>query len=169
LDIDGERGGGTARWARDMRHEWVERCLAHQLDALPFVLGPASAEALSQRPSSGKWSAREHLAHLARHHEVMLVRLHRILKEDKPALGRYVAEQDPDWPAWSRVTVPELVERLPELRDLLVRKFEAVSASDRDRVGVHAKQGPMDMTEWVVFFLLHEAHHLYSIMGLRMA
>lgn len=150
-----------------MRHEWVESHLAHQLDALPLVLGTASPEALSQRPSSGKWSAREHLAHLARHHEVMLERLHRILREERPELERYVAERDADWPAWSTVGLPEILKRLQELRTTLVRELDAISESDRGRVGVHATYGALDVTGWLVFFLLHEAHHLYTIMGQR--
>lgn len=105
-----------------MRHEWVANHLAHMLDALPLVLGTAPEEALSERPSSGKWSAPEHLAHLARHHEVMLERLHRILREQSPELQRYIAERDADWPAWSKAGLPEILTRLQELRTALVRR-----------------------------------------------
>ncbi|HKA18452.1 MAG TPA: DinB family protein [Blastocatellia bacterium] len=150
-----------------MRHEWVANHLAHMLDALPLVLGTAPEEALSERPSSGKWSAREHLAHLARHHEVMLERLHRILREQSPELQRYIAERDADWPAWSKAGLPEILTRLQELRTALVREVEAITESDRGRVGIHSKYGAMDVTAWLVFFLLHEAHHLYIIMGQR--
>ena len=38
-----------------------------QLDCLPIILAGAEAGAIDRRPASGKWSARENLAHLARY------------------------------------------------------------------------------------------------------
>jgi hypothetical protein len=60
-----------------------------QLDALALVLGRATPGARETRPPSGDWSARENLAHLARHHAVFLERLQRLLAEPASALGRY--------------------------------------------------------------------------------
>jgi len=44
--------------------------LETQLDTLETVLGGADAQLLARRPPAGAWSAHEHLAHLARHHDV---------------------------------------------------------------------------------------------------
>jgi len=150
-----------------MRREWLENHLARQLDTLPFVLGGASEADLSRRPSPGKWSVRDHLAHIARYHEVTLARVERMLNEDRPVLERYLAEQDPDWPAWSEKALPEVLERLRELRGTLVGEFKALPESGRSRVGVHPKFGAMSVAEWLAFFLIHEGHHLYVIMSLR--
>lgn len=49
--------------------------LEQQLEALPTILGSAGPEALLRRPAAGGWSALENLAHVGRHHEVMLDRL----------------------------------------------------------------------------------------------
>ena len=75
--------------------------LTTQLETLPLVLGGATPEALQKRPAAGQWSAYENLAHLARHHEVFLERLHRIVTEERPRLSRYRVEEDSDWPQWS--------------------------------------------------------------------
>ena len=48
------------------------------------------------KPVSGKWSAHEQLAHLARYHQVFLQRIDRILSEQAPEFPRYRAEYDPN-------------------------------------------------------------------------
>ena len=73
--------------------------LETQLEALDLILARATPAALDARPRPEEWSARENLAHLARHHAVFLERLRRLLAEERPALGRYRAEEDPEWPA----------------------------------------------------------------------
>ncbi len=102
--------------------------LRSQLDALPAVLGDASEERLRRRPASGAWSAHENLAHLARHHEVMLERIERMLREDRPALPRYRAEEDPRWPAWADRGPAEVLSALGELRARLVARVESLDA-----------------------------------------
>ena len=140
--------------------------LEGQLDSLSFALGASREEALGRRPPSGKWSAHENLAHLARHHEVFLERLRRILDEDRPDLGRYRAEEDPCWPAWTAVPTREVLARLTALRAEIIRFVGRLSPEQLARVGVHPKLGPMTIPDWLEFFLLHEAHHLYVIAGL---
>ena len=135
--------------------------LRSQLDALPVAVGEASEERLRRRPASGAWSAHENLAHLARHHEVMLERVDRILAEARPELPRYRAEEDPRWPEWAARSPGEVLRALRELRARLVARVEALSAEEAGRVGVHATFGPLPLSAWLEFFLLHEAHHLY--------
>jgi hypothetical protein len=133
-----------------------------QLDALTLVLGRAAPEALETRPRPEEWSARENLAHLARHHAVFLVRLRRLLAEDRPPLGRYRAEEDPEWPAWATLPVGEAVARLRALRSELIAIVRSLSPAEAARTGLHPTLGEMDVAGWVEFFLLHEAHHLYA-------
>ncbi|HET7291623.1 MAG TPA: DinB family protein [Vicinamibacteria bacterium] len=135
--------------------------LRSQLDALPLVLGDASEERLRRRPTSGAWSAHENLAHLARHHEVMIERIERILREDRPALARYRAEEDPRWAEWAARGSGEVLTGLRGLRARLVAAVEALDAEEAGRVGVHSSFGPLRLSEWLEFFLIHEGHHLY--------
>jgi len=121
--------------------------LATQLECLPALLEGAAPAALDGRTRSGKWSVRENLAHLARHHQVMLDRVRKVLAEDRPRLPRYAAEEDAEWPAWAALPM--------------------VGALDDEQLGrtaVHPTLGEMALPLWIEFFLLHEAHHLYVVM-----
>jgi len=138
--------------------------LATQLECLQVILGGRDAAAINRRPASGKWSAHENLAHLARMHEITLERIRRILDEDRPTLNRYRAEDDPEWPQWTAMRTEEVVGRLSTLRDDLIQLVTRLSPEQLSRVGVHGALGGMTIPEWSEFFLLHEAHHLYAAM-----
>ena len=136
--------------------------LESQLEALDLVLAHAAPGGLDARPRPEEWSARANLAHLARHHAVFLVRLRRLLAEDRPALGRYRAEEDPEWPAWRDLPRDEVLRRLNTLRGELVALVRSLSPTESIRTGLHPAFGEMDVAGWLDFFLLHEAHHLYT-------
>jgi uncharacterized damage-inducible protein DinB len=138
--------------------------LETQLEVIPRLLTGATPEAVLARPASGQWSAHENLAHLARHHEVFLQRLRRILGERAPQLGQYRAEEDAAWPEWSYLSTAEVLNRLQVLRAEIIRICKGLSPADASRVGVHPLFGEMALALWVEFFLLHEAHHLYVVM-----
>jgi uncharacterized damage-inducible protein DinB len=138
--------------------------LETQLDALDTILAGATPAALATRPASGGWSAQEHLAHLARHHAVFLDRLHRVAAEDAPRFARYRAEEDPEWPAWSALQLPEVLSRLRGLRAEIFRWTAALSEAEADRVGVHPLFGEQSIGDMLEFFLAHEGHHLYVAM-----
>jgi hypothetical protein len=143
--------------------------LETQLDSLGFVLAGAGEEALGRRPASGKWSALENLAHLARHHELFLERIERIVSEDTPSLPRYRAEDDPEWPQWAGLPAEEVLILLRALRKELTARFDRLTPEELTRIGIHSRFGPLTLREWTHFFLIHEAHHLYVAMGLLRA
>jgi hypothetical protein len=135
-----------------------------QLEVIPLLLTGAAPEAIAWRPSSGKWSAHENLAHLARHHAVFLERVGRILSEDSPELGRYSAETDAEWPAWSTLTTTEVLARMTTLRSEIKDLIKNLTDGQSNRIGVHPLFGAMTVRLWIEFFLVHEAHHLYVMM-----
>ncbi len=143
----------------------TRRRLECQLLALPAILGDATTREIGRRPPSGQWSARENLAHIARHHEVFLERLARIMSEDAPRIDRYRAEDDRKWSRWSGRSTAEILRKLPILRARVVERVRTLSAAQTARVGVHSRLGPLSVARWVEFFLVHEAHHLYVILG----
>ena len=146
-----------------LSHSAVIR-LETQLEALPLLMGKASPDAITRRPASGKWSAHENLAHLGRHHEVFIERVQRILAEDRPRLARYRAEEDPEWPKWAALPTDEVLRRLKKFRSDLITLVKSLSPDQLSRIGLHPTFGEMTIPEWIEFFLLHEAHHLYVIM-----
>lgn len=138
--------------------------LETQLEVVPLLLTSATPEAIMARPDSGQWPAHQNLAHLARHHEVFLKRLRRILSESAPQLGQYSAEEDSDWPEWFSLSTEEVLSRLKALRAQIIRCCKRLSHAEASRVGVHPLFREMSLALWVEFFLLHEAHHLYMVM-----
>jgi uncharacterized damage-inducible protein DinB len=123
-------------------------------------------ETVSEKPASGKWSAHEQLAHLARYHQIFLQRIDRILAEDAPGFPRYRAEGDPEWPAWSGLPTSQLLAQISSMRAKLMARLRSLSEEDFERTGVHPKFGEMSLSLWLEFFLVHEAHHLYMVLQL---
>jgi len=138
--------------------------LATQLDSLNLVLGNATPAALKTRPNSGKWSAHENLAHLVQHHHATMGRIRRILAEDRPQLPSYSAEKDPDWPALSAESTEEVRRKLLAARQEMLALTNGLSPEQSSRIGIHPAFGPMTLAQWLDFFLIHEAHHLYVAM-----
>jgi|SRR5215831_18170431 len=135
-------------------------------DFLDAALHGVPEEAILEPPASGKWSALENLAHLARYHEILLERIDRILTEQDPTFTRYRAEEDPQWEAWRGLSYKEVAAKLASLREVLVRRLKSLSDKDYERTGVHSKFGVMPLSLWLEFFLVHEAHHLYLVLQL---
>jgi hypothetical protein len=161
----GRLGRTADEVASALAHAMAIEALRVRLDAqsaaLQGLVAGAAARDLDAGPPSGEWSARENLAHLARHQVVFLDRIARILTEEAPALGRYRAEEDAAWPAWSDLGVDGVLARHRAGRDRLIQWVTTLSAADARRVGLHPAFGAMPVTAWLDFFLIHEAHHLY--------
>jgi len=131
---------------------------------LSVTLNGVSMETLNAKPISGKWSAHEQLAHLARYHQIFLQRIDRILTEQAPEFPRYRAEDDPEWPAWTSLSTSQLLVRISSMRAKLMARLRSLSEEDFTRIGVHPKLGAMSLSLWLEFFLVHEAHHLYVVL-----
>lgn len=138
--------------------------LKTQLASVDLLFTSANAERIDRRPASGKWSARENLAHIGRYHEIFLERLHRILTEQSPKFERYRAEEDPGWQEWQSRHFEEIRTRLAALRLNLIDKIAGLKPPDYGRTGIHPSFGKMTLSLWLEFFLVHEAHHLYAIL-----
>jgi hypothetical protein len=115
--------------------ESIRPRLETQLQALDVVLAGTTPALVDSRSASGDWPARENLAHLARHSTVFLERLDRILREDAPRLGRYRAEDDPDWPDWSALPLYDVFRRLKEARRRLITWVSGLSPDQLTRKG----------------------------------
>ncbi|MGZ4890518.1 MAG: DinB family protein [Candidatus Angelobacter sp.] len=144
----------------------LQRCETQLQDFLAVTLKGVPLEALSVKVVPGKWSAHEQLAHLARYHQIFLQRIDRILTEEAPEFPRYRAEGDPDWPAWSGLSTPQLLVRISSMRAKLMARLRSLSEEDFERTGIHPKFGAMSLALWLEFFLVHEAHHLYVVLQL---
>jgi hypothetical protein len=59
----------------------------------------------------------------------------------------------------------EVMRKLKALRGELIKAVTHLPPDQLDRIGVHPILGDMTVPLWIEFFLLHEAHHLYVLMG----
>ena len=91
--------------------------LKTQLASVDVLFAGASPERIDRRPASGKWSARENLAHIGRYHEIFLERVRRILAETSPQFARYRAEEDPGWQEWASKPFEEIRSQVTVMRE----------------------------------------------------
>lgn len=145
----------------------LQRCETQLQDFLGEALRGVSPDTLARRAVPDKWSALEHLAHLARYHQVFLARVERILTEQRPSFPRYRAEEDPEWPRWTSMPPQQLLTTLSGLRTKLMARLRSLNEEDFSRTGIHSKIGEMTLTLWLEFFLVHEGHHLNVVLGQR--
>lgn len=113
------------------------------------------------RPSPATWSAIENVAHVARHLDVFLQRIDRLVAERAISVVPYDAALDPDWEAWRGLSVPATLDRLRSLHERLEARVRTLTPDDWTTCGTHARMGRLTLDEWVEFVLLHEAHHFY--------
>ena len=70
-----------------MTAELLQARVAGQFEALDWVITNIDTERFGRRPQVDKWSAHEHLAHVACSQQRFLERLTAILTTDRPAFG----------------------------------------------------------------------------------
>jgi hypothetical protein len=140
--------------------------LQYQHHSIRELTSGLSEESLRLVVRPGKWSIFDNIAHLAAYQPVFIARLEKMEKEASPAFGRYVAEEDPLFPDYQEKTATELFANIETnraiIRDFLHRGAETLW----ERTGLHPKFGRLTVSEWTEFFLLHEAHHLFTIFQL---
>jgi len=140
--------------------------LQHQQETLKELVADFTEEQLRRRVDPEKWSAFENLAHLAVYQPVFLTRIERIGKEKDPRFERYVAEQDALFPISLERGMTDLLREIMQDRALIIARLTALDDNDLRRTGLHPRYGPLTLRQWTEFFLLHEAHHLFTIFKL---
>jgi hypothetical protein len=114
----------------------------------------------------GKWSAFENIAHLAAYQPVFINRLQQMDRESSPAFERYVAENDPLFPQYLERSPADLFGNIDDDRARILALFDEGGEALLGRTGLHPRYGLLTVKEWTEFFLLHEAHHLYTLFAL---
>ena len=137
--------------------------LQYQHQTLRELIGDRTEAQLKQNVVPGKWSAFDNIAHLACYQPVFLQRLYRIETEDTPAFERYIAEQDPSFPEYQQRSLSWLLSSIDAERSTLLAKLQGLNENVLQRKGRHPRFGLLTVNQWTDFFLLHEAHHLYTI------
>lgn len=140
--------------------------LQHQHAGIRGIIGDLPDHVLRQPVNPGKWSALENIAHLVAYQPVFLDRLERIAREPSPAFDRYVAENDPLFPGYLDRSAASLLDQIGADRARIISTLQDGGETLLARTASHPRFGLLTTIDWTEFFLLHEAHHLYTIFAL---
>lgn len=121
---------------------------------------------LRERADPSKWSIFENIVHLATYQPVFLQRLDRMQNEESPAFARYLADDDPQFAIDLQLPLASLLDDIDARRSDIRSKLQGMTEGELSRTGVHPLFGKLSILRWTEFFLLHEAHHLYTIFRL---
>ncbi len=134
--------------------------------SLATIIFHVSEEQLIYKPIPEKWGIRENMAHLARYQKLFIERVDKILVSHIPKFEAYRAENDVKFENWLQKTPDILLSEINADRGFLTSRFESITEVDLQRVGTHSTYGELNLLDWLEFFLLHEAHHLFTIFKL---
>ena len=143
----------------------IERLITQHLSLQTIIAGLGNGH-ISNRVVPDKWSISENIAHLARYQVLFLERLKKILNTDNPVFEAYQAEKDPEFEKWLKKDHIQLLEEINKERELIIDQLTTLTAKELERSGVHSKLGSLTVLDWTEFFLLHEAHHMFTIFRL---
>jgi hypothetical protein len=124
---------------------------------------------LSNRVNPDKWSAFENIVHLAAYQPTFIQRINLMLSEDEPLFERYVADNDPVFHESLKKPLLQLLNDIAADRQKILNLLEELNETQLKRGGRHKAYGLITLAVWCDFFLLHEAHHLWTIFQLTAA
>lgn len=134
-----------------------------QPGSLQNLIEGVSESVLVTRSKADKWSALENIAHLARYHQIFLARLEQMLSLPGQPFPRYKAESDAEWPYWQSLALLELLDKYYDSRREIRLWLEKLSDEQLMLTGLHPAFGAIDVPTMLEMFLLHEAHHFYTV------
>lgn len=143
----------------------LERLQTQHL-SLKSIIFHLNVEKLIIRPLPNKWSIRDNMAHLARYQKIFDERIDKILTSDTPVFEPYKAENDTQFEKWLQKNPESLLIEINSDRRGLIQKLERLTEADLQKAGIHSAFGKLNLLDWTEFFLLHEAHHLFTIFKL---
>jgi uncharacterized damage-inducible protein DinB len=144
----------------------VSTRLHYQHKVLLDIIDGLSDEQLRRNVIPGKWSIFENIVHLQTYQHTFVKRVRQILDENNPSFPRYTAETDPLFPDNCSKSTREIMQDLLTIRKEMVAGILSFPSNDLAKNGTHPVYGKMNLLQWVNFFLLHEAHHLFTVFKL---
>jgi uncharacterized damage-inducible protein DinB len=149
-----------------MLYKSLKERLHNQHSAIYELIKNVDDKKMLRRPEPGKWNIHDNIAHLASYQPVFINRIHKILKEDNPIFRAYRADDDPDFIIAQELSLNDLLDKLEGDREEIYFFLTNLTHDQLTRTGTHSKFGKLTIPDWIEFFLLHEAHHLFTIFRL---
>ncbi|HMK27401.1 MAG TPA: DinB family protein [Chitinophagaceae bacterium] len=137
--------------------------LQYQHKALLDIIDGLSDELIRRQLTPGKWSIFENIVHLQTYQHVFCARIKKMLEENNPSFPRYSADTDPVFLENCGKTIREIMGNLITTRKEMSMGSLSIKEKDLQRTGTHPTFGTMTIAQWLNFFLLHEAHHIFTV------
>ncbi len=144
----------------------VSTRLQYQHKSLMDIIDDLSDEQIRRQIISGKWSIFENIVHLQTYQHTFIKRVRQILDENNPSFPRYSAETDILFLDNCDKSTREVMQDLLTTRKEIAAGMLSFQSTDLTKTGTHPVYGQMTLIQWLNFFLLHEAHHLFTIFKL---
>lgn len=140
--------------------------LHYQHKSLLDIIDGLTDEQVRRQVVMGKWSIFENIVHLQTYQHIFIKRVKQILEESNPQFPRYSAESDPSFLDSCTLSTREIIQDLIGTRKDIHSEMAQFKEEDFGKTGQHPAFGQMNLSQWLNFFLLHEAHHLFAIFKL---
>ena len=140
--------------------------LTYQHKTLFELVEKLSDSEIRKQVIPGKWSVFENIVHLATYQHTFLHRIEEILNKENPSFQRYTAETDPLFIDALTKPTREITKDFVSTRRNITAMINGLKDEHLNRTGVHPAYGVLTLIKWTEFFLLHEAHHLFTIFKL---
>ena len=134
--------------------------------AVAEIVKHIDEQRLNHHPEPGKWSIKDNIAHLVSYQPVFIGRVHQMLKGDTPTFSAYRADNEADFIEAQGLSLADLLSKLNGNRRQILELITNLPDDQLSLKGTHPKYGTLMITEWTEFFLLHEAHHLFTMFRL---
>lgn len=140
--------------------------LQYQHKSLVDIIDGLTDEQIRRQILPGKWSIFENIVHLQTYQHRFIERVKQILEGNEPSFQRYSAEADPEFLDNCERSTREIMQDFITVRKEMTAELLSFPSHDLAKKGGHPFFGSMDLLQWLNFFLLHEAHHLFTILKL---
>jgi uncharacterized damage-inducible protein DinB len=140
--------------------------LQYQHKTLVDLIDGFSDEQIRSNVMPGKWSIFENIVHLVTYQHIFIARVKIIVENSQPVFERYFPDTDPEFIENCKRSTREIMQDFISTRKEMAAEIIALPEADFDKKGTHTAFGEMSLTMWLHFFLLHEAHHLFTIFKL---
>lgn len=140
--------------------------LQYQHKSLVDIIDGLSDEQARRQVIAGKWSVFENIVHLQTYQHTFIKRIRQVLIEENPVFPRYSAETDLLFTDNCEKSIREIMQDMLTTRKEIASGILSFNETDLAKTGTHPVFGQMNILQWLNFFLLHEAHHLFTIFKL---
>jgi hypothetical protein len=144
----------------------VSTRLQYQHKSLVDIIDGLSDEQIREHIIPGKWSIFENIVHLQTYQHTAIKRIQWMLDDEDPKFEIYTAESDPLFIEGCSKSTREVMQDLLTTRKEMSAGIFSFKDEDAKKTAIHPKYGKLDLMGWLNFFLLHEAHHLFTVFKL---